>query len=122
MTLLAIATIAAAQPAPPPQPAADNEIVVLTERLRSIKISPGVTIRKGVVTQTGACKVKRSSGDAELDTLACNAVTQCAATPQPDRKTFNGCVKETALEAIYGLKAERAQARAARIEAEEAGQ
>jgi hypothetical protein len=110
-----------AQTAPPPPPA-DSEIMVLAERLRAIKISPGVTIRKGVVTQTSACKVKRSSGDAELDALACEAVTRCAATPQSDRKTFNACVEETALEAIYDLKAQRAEARAARIEAEEGGQ
>ena len=110
-----------AQAAPPPPPA-ESEIMVLTERLRSIRISPGVTIRKGAVTQTSPCKVKRSSGDAELDALACNAVTLCAARPQPTRKAFNACVEETAIEAIYGLKEARAAARAAQAEAEEAGQ
>jgi len=119
ITTLPVMLLAQAAPSPPP---AENEIMVLTERLRAIKISPGVTIRKGVVTQTSACKVKRSSGNTELDALACRAVTLCAAQPQPNRKTFNTCVEDTALEAIYDLKDQRAAARAARIEAEEAGQ
>lgn len=121
MTLAALTALAMAQ-APVDAPPVDNEIVVLTERLRSIRLSPGVTIRKSVVTQTSACKIKRSSGDAEVDALACEAVTSCAAQPQPSRKVFNACVEETALEAIFRLRGERAAARAAAIEAEEAGQ
>lgn len=123
MMLAALTALALTQAeAPPAQPANDNEIVVLSEQLRSIRISPGVTIRKGVATQTSACKIKRSSSDAEIDTLACEAVTLCAAKPQPSRKVFNACVEETALEAIYDLKEQRAAARAAQAEAEEAGQ
>jgi hypothetical protein len=120
--LIALAMMAVAQGEPAPEPAPDSEIMVLTERLRSIKISPGVTIRKGVVTQTSACKVKRSSGDAEIDELACAAVTQCASLPQAGRKAFNTCVEEEAVDAIWVLRSERAAARVAQIEAEEAGQ
>ena len=119
--LASLPAVLLAQAAPPPPPA-ESEILVLTERLRAIKISPGVTIRKGVVTQTSACKIKRSGGDAEIDALACAAVTLCAAKPQPTRKAFNACVEETAIEAIYDLKDQRAAARAAQAEAKEAGQ
>ena len=119
--LTTLALMAAVQGEAMPEPAPDNEITVMTERLRSIRISPGVTIRKGVVAQTSACKIKRSSGDAQIDALACGAVTLCAAKLQPTRKAFNACVEETAVEAIYDLKDQRAAARAAQIEAEEAG-
>lgn len=119
--LATLPAVLLAQAAPPPPPA-ESEILVLTERLRAIKISPGVTIRKGVATQTSACKIKRSGGDSEIDALACAAVTLCAAKPQPTRKAFNACVEATALEAIYDLKDQRAAARAAQAEAEEAGQ
>lgn len=121
MKRAALTALAMAQ-VPVDAPPVDNEIVVLTERLRAIKISPGVTIRKGVVMQTNACKIERSGGDAELDALACEAVTLCAAKPQSSRKAFNACVEETALEAIYDLKEQRAAARTAQAEAEEAGQ
>jgi len=108
--------------APMAEPANDNEIVVLTERLRSIRLSPGVTIRKGVVAQTRACKIKRSSGDAEIDARACEAVALCATRPQLSRKSFNTCVDQEAIDAIFRLKAERAARKAALIEAEEAGE
>lgn len=123
MMLAALTALALTQAeAPAAEPANDNEILVLTERLRSIRLSPGVTIRKGVVTQTSACKIKRSSGDAEVDALACGAVALCATRPQPSRKAFNTCVDAEAIDAIFRLRAERAEARAARIEAEEAAQ
>jgi hypothetical protein len=107
---------------PSPDVPVEGEIMVMTERLRSIRLSPGVTIRKGAVTQSSACKIKRSSGDAEIDALACDAVALCAARPQPDRKAFNACVDEEAVDAIIRLRSERAAARAAAIEAEEAEQ
>lgn len=92
--------------APAAQPPVESEIVVLAERLRTVRISPGVKIRKGVVT-TGTCKVKRSSGDAEIDALACDAVELCATRPAPSRKDFNTCVKTEALASIERLVAER---------------
>ncbi|OYU72899.1 MAG: hypothetical protein CFE32_22450, partial [Alphaproteobacteria bacterium PA3] len=107
--------------APAGEPANDNEIVVLTERLRSIRLSPGVTIRKGVVTP-GTCKIKRSSGDAEVDALAGDAVALCGTRPQPSRKAFNTCVDKEAIDAIFRLRGERAARKAALIEAGEAGQ
>ena len=120
--LTALAMMAAAQGEPAPGPAPESEIMVLTERLRSIRISPGVTIRKGVVTQTSACRIKRSSRDSAIDALACDAVAVCAARPQPSRKDFNACVDDVAVDAIFALRGERASARAALIEAEEAAQ
>lgn len=123
MMLAALTALALTQAdAPVTESANDNEIVVLTERLRSIRLSPGVTIRKGVVSQTSACKIKRSSGDAEVDALACDAVTQCSTRPQPSRKAFNACVDAEAIDAIFRLRGERAARKAALIEAEEAGQ
>lgn len=123
MILATLAALALTQAeAPATEPANDNEIVVLTERLRSIRLSPGVTIRKGVVTQTSNCKIKRSSGDAEVDALACDAVALCGTRTQPSRKAFNTCVDEEAIDAIFRLRAERAERNTALIDAEEAGE
>lgn len=123
MMLAALSALALTQAeAPAAQPANDNEIIVLTERLRSIRLSPGVTIRKSVVAATGTCKIKRSSGDAEVDALACDAVAQCATRPQQSRKAFNTCVDAEAIDAIFRLRGERAARKTALIEAEEAGQ
>jgi hypothetical protein len=122
MTLTALIALAAAQTAAPAaEMPADNKILVLTERLRSIRGSPGVTIRKGVVTP-GACKIKRSSGDAEVDALACGAVALCATRSQPSRKAFNTCIDAEAIDAIVGLRGERAARNAELIEAEETGE
>lgn len=99
--------LAVAQAAPPPETPVEGEILVMTERLRSIRISPGVTIRKGMARVTSPCKIKRSSGDSEIDALACDAVRQCAARPQPDRKAFNSCVDEEAIGAILHLREAR---------------
>lgn len=92
---------------PAAQPPAYNEIVVIAQRMRSLRLSPGVKIRKGVVTTTSGCKIKRSSGDTAIDALACDAVALCATRTQPSRKTFNACVEEEAVTAIRLLLAER---------------
>lgn len=107
MMLPAFVLLAAAQAVPTAEAPLENEIVVMAERLRRIRISPGVTIRKGTVAQTSACKVKRSSGDAALDALACDAVTLCASRPAPSRKIFNTCVEDEAIASIRRLLAER---------------
>lgn len=122
MTLTALIAVAAAQTAAPAaELPADNEIVALTGRLRSIRVSRGVTIRKGVVTP-GACKIKRSSGDAEVGALACGAVALYATRPQPSRKAFNTCIDAEAIDAIFGLRGERAAHNAELIEAKETGE
>ena len=102
--------LAVAQAAPPPEAPVEGEILVMTERLRSIRISPGVTIRKGVARVTSPCKIKRSSGDSEIDALACDAVRQCAARPQPSRKLFNACLDDVAIDAMIRLRDQRVAA------------
>ena len=102
--------LAVAQAAPPPETPVEGEILVMTERLRSIRISPGVTIRKGVARVTSPCKIKRSSGDSEIDALACDAVRQCADRPQPSRKLFNACLDDVAIDAMIRLRDQRVAA------------
>ncbi len=111
MTLTFFTALMAAQAVQTtPQSAADepidHEIVVTRERLRRIRISPGVKIRDGVVTP-GTCKVKRSSGDAAIDALACDAVALCSTRPTPSRSLFNTCVMGEAETSIRTLLAER---------------
>jgi hypothetical protein len=104
MMLAALAQTAAE---PVAEPAVDNEIVVIAQRLRSLRLSPGVSIRKGVVTAKSPCKIKRSSGDAAIDALACDTVALCATRTQPSRKAFNTCVETEAVAAIRLLLAGR---------------
>lgn len=104
--IIALLANLAAQPAPP-EPAGDD-IMVIAERLRSVRVSPGVTIRKGVATQTSACKIKQSSGDAASDAAVCDAVRQCAERPQPSRKAFNACLEDVAIETMIALRNSRA--------------
>ena len=104
--MIALLALYAAQPAPAEPPV--DDITVIAERLRSVRVSPGVTIRKGVARQTSACKIKRSSGDAETAAVVCDAVRVCAARPQPSRKAFNACLEDVAIEAMIALRQTRA--------------
>ena len=83
-------------------------ITVLAEKLKRVRISPGVTIRNGAVIM-GQCKIKRSSGVAEIDAVACDAVRICASRPQVNRKSFNTCVQQEGEDGMYRLIAERQQ-------------
>ncbi|KPF63879.1 hypothetical protein [Porphyrobacter sp. AAP60] len=67
--LVAALAISVAQPAVTPP--ADNEIVVMGNKLRDWRGS--WKMRKGVMT----CKTKRSTGDKAIDAIGCDAMVQC---------------------------------------------
>jgi hypothetical protein len=74
--MLFLLTLLAATPASvgPAEPVDAEEIVVVGERLKRIKIDT----RRDRKTGQQQCKVRRSSGDAVLDAAVCDAVLACA--------------------------------------------
>jgi hypothetical protein len=59
-----------------PAPAAEDEIVVMAERMRKLKLQTK-TDRKTGITR---CVFRRRSGDAAFDAMMCDAVLGCART------------------------------------------
>lgn len=69
-TLLAALALAAAPEASPPP--AENDIVVIGQRVRKIRFR-----LKTDKAGKAVCRIKRSSGDSEIDGLACDAARAC---------------------------------------------
>ena len=91
MNLLA-ALLMAAAPAAAPVPAEAEEIVVIGERLKEWRGTWGS--KKGVL----ACRTTRSTGDAAIDAVGCQALVSCASPMVP---------RFTAIAAAKLSKAER---------------
>lgn len=70
MILLAALALAAAPEASPPL--AENDIVVIGQRVRKVKFR--IKLDKAGRT---VCRIRRSSGDSEIDSLACDAARPC---------------------------------------------
>ena len=87
-------------PAPPPDA---QEIVVIGERIKRIKVATRQDRKSGLVR----CIVKRSSGDRPFDTAFCQAVADCATS----------AVKPADMEKCMGLKIEAMTGRARRPDA-----
>jgi hypothetical protein len=68
---LLVATLALAAIQPVTEPPAENEIVVVGNKLREWR--GNWRLRKGVVS----CKTKRSTGDKAIDAIGCDAMVQC---------------------------------------------
>jgi hypothetical protein len=85
MMLLAAFALAVAPQASEPSPSED--IVIVGERVRKFRF----TIRRN---KAGAavCRVRRSSGDPEIDGLACEAARGCLGPPEESRKAFLACL------------------------------
>jgi hypothetical protein len=64
-----------AVPAAAEPPSAENDIVIIGQRVRKVKFTIK-TDRAGHVV----CRIKRSSGDPEIDGLACEAARGCVAS------------------------------------------
>ena len=78
--------------APPQLQAAEpssEEIVVMGERLKRLRFSARVDKRGRV-----RCRVKRSSGDAKVDTIGCQAVEDCAARNLATVRAVQACMEE----------------------------
>jgi hypothetical protein len=112
----ALALVAAAAPgaAVPPQPTAEEqEIVVLGSRLTKVKID--VSAKRGGAP---ACRIKRSSGDRELDTAFCGDAAACVAERPKNGAALSACMMREKDRMIAALAALRARAREAKAHAE----
>jgi hypothetical protein len=79
-------------PAAPPPAASEgtaDDIVVAAQRLGRMRLSVRYD-RKGQVT----CRVRRSSGDAATDALACAASRECAGSSVPRKADAQTCVRD----------------------------
>jgi hypothetical protein len=85
MILLAALAFVAAQQASPP-PAAEEDIVVIGRRVRRLRYSIKADRKTGI----GICRVKKSSGDPEIDALACDAGRACMGASRKD--AFLACL------------------------------
>lgn len=81
---------------PPPE-----EILVMGERLKRLRFSARVD-KRGVVR----CKIKRSSGDAKVDAIACQAVEDCAPRNLRDAPAVQACMEERLRARYDALRAE----------------
>ena len=88
--LLALSLLAATSAAPPP---ADDEIMVIARKMRFIKVDIKAPRRSGKLVLE-RCRVTRSSGDAELDAVPCEATQACMAGNPETRKALGKCVEE----------------------------
>ena len=75
MTLLILIAVLTA-PAPAPALPSADEIVVVEERMKRIR----VVTRRDRKTGTTRCLIRRTSGDAVLDGAICEATLACAQT------------------------------------------
>lgn len=78
MTVALLLPLALVAAEPVAEPAAENEITVIANKLRDWR--GNWKLRKGLVS----CKTTRSTGDKAIDAIGCNAMVECIAplTPQ----------------------------------------
>jgi hypothetical protein len=102
-TILLAALMLAAQPADAPTPPPEDEIVVLGERMRRLKLATKTDRKSGVTS----CVFKRRSGDPAFDTLICDALLACSKTVTT-RPQMEACISPH-IEA-YARQLQRARA------------
>ena len=106
MSLAAALVLAQAVAAAPPLSAeAENEIVVLGQRLAETRADYATRLRGGVM-KIRRCKVTHSSGDKQLDKVVCRAIRECVKHIPADAR--NG----DALPEFYACNQERSMAMA----------
>jgi hypothetical protein len=108
MSLVAILLLATAA-APPP---ADNEILVLAQKLRLLEVDVNAGRRDGKL-ELRRCRVTRGSGDPTIDAIPCDTARRCLAdaSPPTTRKELGICVERLSERRIDALAAERRAAR-----------
>jgi hypothetical protein len=86
-----------------------NEILVMAQKLKKLSVTYSIEKTNGIGAVKN-CRVKRSSGDAEIDAVACQAVEYCVGQLQltfgPSRK----CVKTRGRALIEELRDRRSRA------------
>jgi hypothetical protein len=68
-------------------PAAASDVVVTAERLRKLQLA--TTMEGGKLS---GCSVRVSSGDARIDTVACQAMSVCAGQGVTNSEALADCV------------------------------
>ncbi|MEA3008822.1 MAG: hypothetical protein QOJ91_514 [Sphingomonadales bacterium] len=84
--MIALAALALAV-APQAEPPAENDIVVIGQRVRRIKFR----IKLDNAGRT-VCRITRSSGDAEIDGLACDTARPCVRPDIVTREAMTACL------------------------------
>lgn len=95
----------AVPPAYPPSAEAE-EIVVIGQRVRTIRARV-TSDRQGRLQ----CRVRRSSGMAELDRAFCEVATRCTAANPRDGAALSACVERDQRAMINAMAAARVRAR-----------
>jgi hypothetical protein len=106
--------LAAAQIASPPDATSEQqEIVVLAQKLKSTRFVWKASDKTGVWKLT-TCKVRKSSGDKDVDAISCRAVADCLVAIPLGAKTlppaFQECLGERRSKLIEALAARRTAA------------
>ena len=102
--------------APPSEPPAESEIVVLAQRLAETRVDWTSRRRDGAIL-IRRCRVTKSSGDTGLDRVVCRSVRECAPhipydAPAGDTFTeFYACAERRSLELAQALLARRERRR-----------
>jgi len=100
-----------AQPAvaaePPP---AENDIVIIGERVRKIRFR--IKLDK---TGRTVCRITRSSGDAEIDALACDAARPCVRPDIVTKAAMTACLEPRWAQLPRQIAARRRGAREASV-------
>ncbi|HEY0112370.1 MAG TPA: hypothetical protein VGB59_04380 [Allosphingosinicella sp.] len=86
--IIAAALLFAQPSAPAAETQPDHEIVVIGERLRKLRFK----MKRNRTTMLGSCRITRSSGDAVLDKMACDAAVACMGAKKITGATFNACL------------------------------
>lgn len=101
------------QAAPETASAAEPEIVVLAQKLKSIRFVWKASDKSGAWKLT-QCKIKKSSGDKAVDGISCKALEQCLQVLPVGAKQasaeFHSCVSERRNALIADLATARAAA------------
>ncbi|TPE60089.1 hypothetical protein FJQ54_11790 [Sandaracinobacter neustonicus] len=110
MSLFALFLLAQAATTPPPEAAPDDgdEIVILARKLKLVQVH---LLRTGH-GQPGICTIQKSSGDAEVDKLTCEAAVACT-LKLPSRSTppaeMTACTREEQARRVEELADKRMQ-------------
>lgn len=104
-----IALFLALQANPLPAPPTEPDIVVIGRKLGMILVDMKAAKRDCIVVLRG-CRITRSSGEAELDAIPCNAAQECAAERMTTRKELLTCVEGRGNRRVHAILAARREA------------
>ena len=103
MLTVALAMTAAHPTASSAASGTNAEIVVLAQRIKQLKFK----LKRDNRTGAGLCHISKSSGDTELDQLACNAAVSCMGKQKLNGDVFLACLKPRWTEIVRDLALRR---------------